>query len=164
MAYDGAEATPSALFFKHNGLLVEVIIDPDSSIGKLDTASVGDIRLESALSTIMDCEDSVAAVDSEDKIEVYRNCLGLMTGDLEETITKNGKTFVREMRGDTLHTQADGTPFRVRRRSLMFIRNVGHLMTIGTIRDRSGAAIPEGILDGIFTCLLYTSPSPRDRG
>jgi len=152
--YDGSKATPSSLLFKHNGLLVELVIDPSSSIGQVDTAGVGDIRLESALSTIMDCEDSVAAVDSEDKIEVYRNCLGLMTGDLEETITKGGKSFVRKMEQDTAHTRPDGAPMSVRRRSLMFIRNVGHLMTIDTIRDRSGTAIPEGILDGIFTALI----------
>ena len=154
VAYDGAEATPTALLFKQNGLLVEVLIDPNSSIGKVDSAGVGDIRLEAALSTIMDCEDSVAAVDSEDKIEVYRNCLGLMTGDLEETISKGGNTFVRKMAKDTVHTQPNGAPYHVHRRSLMFIRNVGHLMTIGTIRDRTGSAIPEGIMDGIFTALI----------
>jgi len=154
VAYDGAEATPTGLFFKHNGLMVEVVINPDSSIGKADAASVGDIRLESALTTIMDCEDSVAAVDSEDKIEVYRNCLGLMTGDLEETVNKGGKDIIRKMARNTKHTRADGLPLFICRRSLMFIRNVGHLMTIDTIRDKNGAAIPEGILDGVMTALI----------
>ncbi|PWQ93234.1 malate synthase G [Leucothrix arctica] len=154
VAYDGPEATPTALFFKHNGLLVELVIDPNSSIGKADTAGVGDIRLESALTAIMDCEDSVAAVDSEEKIEVYRNCLGLMTGDLEETVNKGGKSFVRKMQKNTVHTRADGMRHFISRRSLMFIRNVGHLMTINTIRDSHGAAIPEGILDGIITALI----------
>ena len=154
VAYDGPEATPTAIFFKHNGLLVELVIDPNSGIGKADAAGVGDIRLESALTTIMDCEDSVAAVDSEDKIEVYRNCLGLMTGDLEETVIKGGKSFVRKMQRNTVHTRADGMRHYISRRSLMFIRNVGHLMTIDTIRDSNGAAIPEGILDGIFTALI----------
>ncbi|RVU84127.1 malate synthase G [Leucothrix sargassi] len=154
VAYDGAEATPSALFFKHNGLMIELIIDPNSGIGKEDAAGVSDIRLESALTTIMDCEDSVAAVDSEDKLEVYRNCLGLMTGTLEESISKGGKTFVRKMKRNTSHTRADGMRHFINRRSLMFIRNVGHLMTIDTIRTHKGSAIPEGILDGIVTALI----------
>ncbi len=154
IAYDGAEATPTSLFCKQNGLMIEIVIDPSSGIGQVDAAGVGDIRLEAALTTIMDCEDSVAAVDSEDKIEVYRNCLGLMTGELQETINKGGKTFVREMQKNTVHTRADGMKHFMSRRSLMFIRNVGHLMTIDTILDGSGAPIPEGILDGIFTALI----------
>lgn len=154
VAYNGSKNAPTELLFKHNGLLIEIDIAPSGDIGQLDAAGVDDIRLEAALTTIMDCEDSVAAVDAEDKIEVYRNWLGLMSGTLSETLEKNGESIVRRMKQDRIYTSPDGEDYSVRRRSLMFVRNVGHLMTIDVIRDAQGNNIPEGILDGIFTSLI----------
>jgi len=154
VAYNGSENEPSELVFKHNGLLIEMEITADSQTGQLDLANVKDIRLESAITTIMDCEDSIAAVDTEDKIDVYRNWLGLMSGDLSETFTKGDKTVSRSMNKDSTYHSPAGDSFRVRRRGLMFVRNVGHLMTIDTIRNQKGEPIPEGILDGIFTVLI----------
>ena len=154
VAYNGSKNAPTELLFKNNGLLVELSVAPSGKTGKLDVAGVDDIRLESALTTIMDCEDSVAAVDAEDKIQVYRNWLGLMLGTLSETVTKGDKTVIRRMKKDRVYTSPDGEDYPVRRRSLMFVRNVGHLMTNDAIRDAQGNNIPEGILDGIFTALI----------
>ncbi len=154
VAYSGSKNEPRELVFKHNGLLIEIHITPNNGIGKLDIANVNDIYIESAVTTIMDCEDSIAAVDTEDKIEVYRNWLGLMTGELAERFMKGGKIVARNMKRDDIYNGRDGESFSIRRRSLMFIRNVGHLMTIDTIKDAQGNSIPEGILDGIFTSLI----------
>jgi malate synthase len=153
-AYGGSKNEPEELVFEHNDLLIELTFSATGDMGKLDVANIDNIFLESAVTTIMDCEDSVAAVDSEDKIEVYRNWLGLMTGKLTETFMKGDKKIVRQMKRDCDYRTPDGETYHLRRRTLMFARNVGHLMTIDTIQDSAGNPIPEGILDGIFTSLI----------
>ncbi|SIQ80319.1 malate synthase [Rhizobium sp. RU33A] len=142
------------LYFRTNGLHTLVFVDPDSLIGKDDPAGIADVGLESALTTIMDCEDSVAAVDSEDKITVYSNWLGLMKGDLTEEVTKGGKTFTRALSGDLELMGVDGSAVTLPGRSLMLIRNVGHLMTNPAITDKDGHEVPEGILDAAITALV----------
>lgn len=156
VAFNGSKNQPEEILLRNNGLLINIRVQPHSMIGAKDTANIEDIRIESALTTIMDCEDSVAAVDSEDKIEVYRNWLGLMTGNLSANFIKDGKTVTRAMQRDRVFTGRDGDAFYVRRRSLMFIRNVGHLMSIDTLRDADGQPVPEGILDAIVTSLIGT--------
>lgn len=152
--FQGDAAAPKAILLTHNGLHFEIQIDPDSPIGRTDAAGVKDVLMESALTTIMDCEDSVAAVDADDKVVVYRNWLGLMKGDLAEQVTKNGKTFTRVMYADRNYTAADGGALTLHGRSLLFIRNVGHLMTNDAILDGQGNEVPEGIQDGLFTSLV----------
>ncbi|WP_377277554.1 malate synthase G [Rhizobium sp. R86522] len=142
------------LYFRTNGLHTLVFVDPDSLIGKDDPAGIADVGLELALTTIMDCEDSVAAVDAEDKIAVYSNWLGLMKGDLTEEVTKGGKTFTRSLNNDLELTGVDGGEVTLPGRSLMLIRNVGHLMTNPAITDRDGHEVPEGILDAAITALV----------
>ncbi len=142
------------LYFRTNGLHTLVFVDPDSLIGKDDPAGIADVGLESALTTIMDCEDSVAAVDAEDKIAVYSNWLGLMKGDLTEEVTKGGKTFTRALSSDLELTGVDGGKVTLPGRSLMLIRNVGHLMTNPAITDKDGHEVPEGIMDAAFTALI----------
>ena len=142
------------LYFTTNGLHTLVFVDPDSMIGKTDPAGIGDIALESAVTAIMDCEDSVAAVDAEDKVLVYRNWLALMKGDLTEEVTKGGKTFTRKLKGDAEFTTPDGKPTSVKGRALMLIRNVGHLMTNPAITDKDSNEVPEGIMDAFMTGLI----------
>lgn len=142
------------LYFRTNGLHTLVFVDPDSLIGKDDPAGIADVGLESALTTIMDCEDSVAAVDAEDKIAVYSNWLGLMKGDLTEEVSKAGKTFTRALNNDLELTGVDGGAVTLPGRSLMLIRNVGHLMTNPAITDKDGHEVPEGILDAAITALV----------
>ena len=154
VAYNGSKNAPEEIILKNNGLLINIRIQPNSFIGSHDDANVEDIRIESALTTIMDCEDSVAAVDTEDKIAVYRNWLGLMNGSLSANFVKDGKTVTRTLERDRTFSGRDGDLYYIRRRSLMFIRNVGHLMGISTIQDEQGNDLPEGILDGIFTSLI----------
>ncbi|REL36391.1 malate synthase G [Thalassotalea euphylliae] len=140
--------------FKHNQLLIELCFDQSSPISQQDPAQLSDILLESALTTIMDCEDSVAAVDAADKVLAYSNWLGLIKGDLTEEISKGGKTTTRRMNQDKQFVGANGEPLSVKARSVMFVRNVGHLMTNNAILDKDGQEVPEGILDAIVTSLI----------
>ncbi len=152
--YQGEPNRPTAILLQHHQLHFEIQIDPNHPIGQQDLAGVKDILLEAALTTIIDCEDSVAAVDADDKVNVYRNWLGLMKGDLSEQVSKGGKTFVRSLAADRNYQGADGQPLTLPGRSLLFIRNVGHLMTNPAILDRDGQEIPEGILDAVVTSLI----------
>lgn len=154
LGYRGQPAAPEAIVFLHNGLHFELQIDPNSAIGKTDPAGVKDIVLEAALTTIMDCEDSVAAVDAEDKVLAYRNWLGLVTGSLTEEIKKDGKVFTRRLADDRQYTDLKGATQTLAGRSLMFVRNVGHLMSNPAIIDGEGREIPEGILDAVITTLI----------
>jgi malate synthase len=152
--YQGEPSTPTAILLQHHQLHFEIQIDPTSAIGQQDMAGVKEIALEAALTTIIDCEDSVAAVDADDKVHVYRNWLGLMKGDLSEQVSKGSKTFNRTLAADRRYHGVDGQPLTLPGRSLLFIRNVGHLMTNPAIHDRDGREIPEGILDAVITSLI----------
>ncbi|MGF9946917.1 malate synthase G [Priestia megaterium] len=154
VGYQGEEESPDALLFKNNGLHFEVQIDRTDSIGKTDEAGVKDILMEAALTTIMDCEDSVAAVDAEDKVDVYRNWLGLMKGDLTSTFKKGSQNMTRRLNPDRTYVSPDKKKISLPGRSLMFVRNVGHLMTNSAVLDRNGNEIYEGILDSVITSLI----------
>ena len=153
IGFQGDASAPTAMLLKHNGLHFEIQIDASTPVGQTDAAGVKDILMEAALTTIMDCEDSVAAVDADDKVVIYRNWLGLMKGDLAEEVAKGGQTFTRTMNPDRVYTTVDGSSVTLHGRSLLFVRNVGHLMTIDAILDKHGNEVPEGILDGLVTSL-----------
>ena len=157
VGFAGDAGDPSGVLLKHNGLHAEIQIDREHSVGSTDAAGVKDICLESALTTIQDCEDSVAAVDAEDKTVVYRNWLGLMRGDLSDSFNKGGRTLTRSLNTDHEFTSPRGESFSLPGRSLMFVRNVGHLMTNPAILDAEGNEIFEGIMDALFTtaCSLH---------
>ncbi len=148
--------TEKGLLFVNNGLHIEVVFDREDSIGKTDKAGIADINVEAALTTIADCEDSVAAVDGEDKLLAYTNWLGIIRGDLEESFEKGGVTLTRKLNGDKSYTDRDGNAQSLAGRSLMFVRNVGHLMTNPAILLPDGSEIPEGIMDAVFTSAIST--------
>ena len=151
VGYDGEAGSPSMLVLRHNQLHVLLKIDPDGAIGGDDSAHINDIIIESALSSIMDCEDSIAAVDSADKVLAYGNWLGLMTGTLTEQFEKGGRTISRHLAKDITYTTPDGSAARLKARALMLVRNVGHLMTNPAIRMANGHEVPEGIMDAFMT-------------
>ena len=152
--YQGDAEAPTHILLKNNGIHIDIVVDAATAIGKSDPAHISDVWLESAITTIMDCEDSVAAVDAEDKVVVYRNWLGLMKGDLQEEVSKGGSSFIRKLNPDLQYSDPAGTPFEVHRRSLMLVRNVGHLMTNPAILDRDGNEVPEGIMDAMITGMI----------
>ena len=161
------DAEPSSILLKHNGLHFEIQIDREHSVGAVHPAGVKDVFVESAVTTIQDCEDSVAAVDAQDKVEVYSNWLGLMKGDLSEVLEKDGRQVIRKLSPDREYLDDNGRPIILKGRSLMLVRNVGHLMTTDAVLDSKGAEVPEGFLDGFVTSLsavhdLMIKEGPRN--
>ena len=154
IGYQGSSSSPTSILLKNNNLHVEIQIDKDHSVGANDPAGIKDVYLESAITTIQDCEDSVAAVDAQDKIQVYRNWLGLMKGDLKESFQKGGKEITRTLNPDRSYFDVQGNEFSLPGRSTMLVRNVGHLMTNPAILDKDGNEIPEGIMDAMFTICI----------
>ena len=146
--------TEKGLLFINNGLHIEVVFDRNTPVGATDKAGIADINVEAALSTIADCEDSVAAVDAEDKLLAYTNWLGIIRGDLEESFDKGGRTMTRKLNGDKAYTDRHGEAKTLSGRSMMFVRNVGHLMTNPAILLEDGSEIPEGIMDAVFTSAI----------
>ena len=157
IGYNGKKESPSSILIKNNNLHIDIIIDPNTIVGKNDKASISDIIVESALSTIVDNEDSVAAVDAEDKVKCYRNWLGLMKGDLKSNFEKNGKKITRKLNSDRKYISKDGKQITLHGRALLLNRNVGHLMTNPAIILKDGSEIPEGIMDAFVSnlCALH---------
>ena len=162
--YLGDSDAPSSVLFKHHGLHIECVINRGGNIGSEDAAGIDDIILEAALTTIMDCEDSVAAVDAEDKIDVYKNWLGLMTNTLSASFAKGGATLTRSLNQDREFLNPNGAPIVLRGRSLLFNRNVGHLMTSELAHDNAGEQVPEHIIDAIMTALIGAIDLASDAG
>jgi len=156
VGYTGDPEEPDSVLLVNHGLHIDIQIDPDSPVGKTDKAGVKDVVLESAVTTIVDFEDAVAAVDAEDKVRAYRNWLGLNKGDLSAEVNKDGNTFTRVLEQDRRYTAPDGAEFSLPGRSLLFVRNVGHLMTNDAILDAEGNEVYEGIMDALFTSLIAT--------
>ena len=164
VGYKGHPKAPTSILLRNNGLHVELVFDRTHLIGSRDQAGLADVVMESAVSAIMDCEDSVACVDAEDKVVAYTNWLGLMRGDLEETFTKNGAQMTRSMADDRDFISPDGGVMTVKGRALMLVRNVGHLMTNPAILDRNGAEIFEGLMDAVVTTLIAMHDLQREGG
>ncbi|MDB4154826.1 malate synthase G [Gammaproteobacteria bacterium] len=162
--YLGDSDAPSSVLFKHHGLHIECVINRGDNIGSEDAAGIDDIILEAALTTIMDCEDSVAAVDAEDKIDVYKNWLGLMTNTLSASFVKGGATLTRSLNQDREFLDPNGAPIMLRGRSLLFNRNVGHLMTSELAHDNAGEQVPEHIIDAVMTALIGAIDLASDAG
>ena len=148
--------TEKGILLNNNGLHIEIVFDSNTPVGATDKAGIADIIVEAALTTIADCEDSVAAVDAEDKLLAYTNWLGIIRGDLSESFEKGGRTLTRTLAGDKSYTAPDGSTHTLPGRSLMFVRNVGHLMTNPAIRLADGSEVPEGIMDAVFTSAIST--------
>ena len=164
LGYRGDPKAPEGILLVNHGLHVELYFNRDHPIGRHDQAGMADVILESAVTAIMDCEDSVAAVDAEDKVLAYSNWLGLMKGDLETRLEKGGKTITRRLLPDRTYTRVDGSQFRLKGRALMWVRNVGHLMTNPAILDRDGNEIPEGLLDAMCTTVIAIHDLKRKSG
>ncbi|SBS28496.1 Malate synthase G [Marinomonas spartinae] len=164
VAVNGQRSEPEAILLRNHGLHVEIQFDRNGLNGAKDKANINDIVIESALSTIIDCEDSVAAVDAEDKIEVYRNWLGLMQGTLEATFEKGGQTQTRRMNPDRVYTDLEGNEYRLPGRALLLVRNVGHLMECDLMQDAQGNFAPEGIMDAVVTALIGALDLQRSAG
>jgi malate synthase len=154
VGYTGHPRGPDTVLLRNNGLHVELVFDRTHPIGARDQALLADVRMEAAVSAIMDCEDSVACVDAEDKVLAYGNWLGLMQGDLAESFEKGGETVTRILKGDRTYTAPDGSEFTVKGRALMLVRNVGHLMTNPAILLQDGSEAYEGLMDAMITTLI----------
>ncbi|MGE3621613.1 MAG: malate synthase G [Acidimicrobiia bacterium] len=161
--YRGNPDAPTAVLLEQNGLAVELVVDRAHPVGADDAAGIADVLLEAAVTTIVDCEDSITAVDADDKVAAYRNWLGLMRGDLTEQVTKDGRTFTRVLADDRHHLAPDGSPVSRRGRALLLVRNVGHLMTTPAVADRDGEEAFEGLVDAAVTvlCALHDVRGPR---
>ena len=153
IGFNGEAENLNSILLKNNNLHIDILIDPKSAVGKNDKAGISDIIIESAISTIVDNEDSVAAVDSKDKVKCYRNWLGLMKGDLKTEVQKNNKKFTRKLNTDRVYKSPDGSKITLHGRALLLNRNVGHLMTNPAIVLKDGSEIPEGIMDAFFSTL-----------